>query len=416
MGAGISATALAARIHEKYSLEYQIGTGAFSDVYLSIDKTDQSKVAIKRVNILSALSLTRGIEALSNEVKVFKRIGCHENIVSLHCAYRHKNHYYFVMDGLLGGDLRKYLRLNGKISQRAISYITACIGSGLNHMHRRGVIHRDIKPENIVFDSKGIPYLTDFGISHIASNNSFVCEESSGTLPYLAPEVLTRTHKHAYHSDFWSLGITVYELLFGKRPFYPHVPMEFVNFAAYHYHNLWDNLPATTSPTALTAENPLPQQSLHNDKVTLIEDGKASVSLITPVPSTRSSIGCPEKVGQDLIDLVTGLLDVRIPERLGSMNRFEDFAFHSALIHFGCLRTYPSPLVVEDRRNALSGEVHKSFEPTPVDDLLQQFNPLIESELKKIFYVRPAAPRDDPLSSHSSIPQFVEHLTRHRSS
>ena len=181
-------------LHENYSIEYQIGKGGFSDVFLAIDKSKKMKVAMKRISISSALSHTSGLKALSNEIQIYKRIGDHENIVILHCAYRFKNHFYFVMDGLLGGDLRQYLHQNGSMSQRAICYVIACVGSALHHMHQRGVLHRDIKPENIAMDCKGTPYLTDFGVSYVAEDpSSLVCDDSSGTLAYLAPEVLTRT-------------------------------------------------------------------------------------------------------------------------------------------------------------------------------------------------------------------------------
>jgi hypothetical protein len=150
------------KIHKNLSMEYQIGEGGFSQVFLSTNKSDNAKVAVKQINILSALSHTRGLDALSNELQVFKRIGCHENIVKLHCAYRLKNYFYFVMDCLLGGDLRQYVHRNGRLSQQAICYMIASLGSGLHHMHQRGVFHRDIKPENIAFDQKGTPYLTDF--------------------------------------------------------------------------------------------------------------------------------------------------------------------------------------------------------------------------------------------------------------
>ena len=112
------------------------------------------------------------------------------------------------------------------------------------HIHRRTHTHihkqsrlislnhyRDIKPENILLDEAGHPYLTDFGISHIMDQDDTPCFLSSGTRQYIAPEVFTRNHAHGVASDFWSLGVVSYELLFQRRPFEKNCPLEFIEFA-----------------------------------------------------------------------------------------------------------------------------------------------------------------------------------------
>jgi serine/threonine protein kinase len=64
--------------------------------------------------------------------------------------------------------------------------------------------------------------------------------QSHGTKPYLAPEVLSPSHRHSYQSDFWSLGVVMYELLMGKRPYEEHVPKSFINFSENHHGCVWD--------------------------------------------------------------------------------------------------------------------------------------------------------------------------------
>jgi serine/threonine protein kinase len=418
------------KIHKNLSMEYQIGEGGFSQVFLSTNKSDNTKVAVKQINILSALSHTRGLDALSNELQVFKRIGCHKNIVKLHCAYRLKNHFYFVMDCLLGGDLRQYVHHNGRLSQQAICYIIASLGSGLHHMHQRGVFHRDIKPENIAFDQKGTPYLTDFGICHIttpdnSSSSALVSCESSGTLPYLAPEVLTKTHEHSYQSDFWSLGVMGYELLYGRRPFEPHVPLNFIYFVANQYRNDWDQ--------SQTPQQTLPLPFPHYN-VTLNEDGTVPPSLMVPIFPTRSSSGSrcasSEKVDQEMADLIRGLLDVRIPDRLGSMTQFEDFVCHPAFVQYGYhttlhLSTCPSPVLKEDWSGVLSDQIqHRTFKlqsSESVDAPDQKFDRLIECRLEKLFYVRGSgASTDEEVASDNLKTQHTSPLSpgrgRHTSS
>jgi serine/threonine protein kinase len=393
-----SSSSTSEKMHKNFTMQYQIGQGGFSEVFLSIGKSDNSKVAVKRINIISALSHTRGLEALSNELQVYKRIGSHENIVKLHCSYRLQNQFYFVMDCLLGGDLRQYLHHNGKLSQKAICYIIASLGSGLHHMHQRGVFHRDIKPENIAFDQQGTPHLTDFGICHLATsdNSSLVSRESSGTLPYLAPEVLTKTHEHSYQSDFWSLGVMAYELVYGRRPFEPHVPYHFIYFVANHYGYLWNDSHNSTTEHIQSSKSPLP---FPHYQVTFNEDGTVHPSLMVPLFPTRTSIchSASEKVDQSVMKLLKGLLDVRIPDRLGSIDQFEDFACHPAFVQYGYhtrlhLLTCVSPVLEEDWSGVLSSEIQnrtfKQQSSKSVDVPIQKFSQSIESTLEKLFYVR----------------------------
>jgi serine/threonine protein kinase len=379
-------------IHNNYSVIYQIGQGGFSDVFLATDKRNNVKVAMKRISMASVL--IRGLGALTNELQVYQRIETHQNIVSLQCAYRFKNHFYFVMDGLLGGDLRQYSYRNGNLSQRAISYVIACVGSGLHHMHLRGVFHRDVKPDNIVLDSRGTPYLTDFGISHLAKDSapsSLVCCHSSGTLPYLAPELLTVTHEHSYQSDFWSLGVMAYELLFKRRPFHPHVPMSFISFVANQYPHLWDQQHKGIPCAPSISEDP----TSHRSSITFNEDGTVPSSLIVSIPANRCTAGDQrEEVNAAMMGLVKGLLDVRITTRLGQVDQFDEFTHHSAFIHFGYHHPHflisASPLMEEDQSGVLSGEPPKrSFDQIHDDSSVPpSIDKSIEAELDKLFYVR----------------------------
>jgi len=434
MGGGISLNS-PSKIHSSLLFHSPIGQGGFSIVYLGRLKKNDNYIAIKKIHIKTTLKHSKGILALKNELNIFKKIGKHENIVKLHYAYRLDSFCYFVMDYLIGGDLRHFMLINGKLSQNSITYIISSLGSALHHLHMRGIMHRDIKPENIGFDIRGRPCLTDFGISFATdtSNPIMLSSESSGTLAYLAPEILTKTHDHSYQSDFWSLGVVAYELLYGKRPFDPHTPVNYIYFVANHYHKIWEYLhmsslsssssssssfswteqhifdhitqetsnyphtPNSISPIENSYNNynnntPLPFPEYH---VTLNPDGSLPESLIVPLALTRNYRDKiePEVISEEIIELLHGLLDVRIPERLGSMTNYNKFSQHSAFKMNGydnpkILGKVTSPILKEDWYGVLSGQSPtRSIRPkSDYDSFDDKFPTEVEEELKNFFY------------------------------
>ena len=87
---------------------------------------------------------------------------------------------------------------------------------GLQYIHKNRIIHRDIKPENLVFDERGYLFITDFGIARTwTSENS---KDTSGTPGYMAPEVMFRQN-HSYPADCFAIGVILYELIVGRRPY-----------------------------------------------------------------------------------------------------------------------------------------------------------------------------------------------------
>lgn len=167
------------------------------------------------------------------------------------------------MDLKTGGDLRYYLRKRKIFEEIDVVFYIACISSALTHIHSKNMIHRDIKPgdmilkyhiiklimyhfdikiinllylyyvENIILDEQGYPHLADFGVAHVQSTEDatyLVSTLASGTKQYLAPEVFCRAHIHGPESDFWSLGVVAYELLYSHRPFDKHCSVQFITY------------------------------------------------------------------------------------------------------------------------------------------------------------------------------------------
>ncbi|KAI8638234.1 kinase-like domain-containing protein [Parasitella parasitica] len=122
-----------------------------------------------------------------------------------------------VLDLMLGGDLRFHLDRLGVIPEEYVRFFAAEVAVSLHYLHSLNIIHRDVKPDNILLDEQGHAHLTDFNIA-TTINNEKPLTSVAGSFAYIAPEVL---QKRGYFAsvDWWSLGIVIYELLLGKRPF-----------------------------------------------------------------------------------------------------------------------------------------------------------------------------------------------------
>lgn len=137
------------------------------------------------------------------------------------------------MDYCSGGDLRYHLPYH-YYNEEETRFMVACILLALEYVHAQGVVHRDIKPENLVFDENGYLQVTDFGISRqfplltqdqggVPEQNAFDnliggIVDTSGTPGYMSPEAMCRL-PHGPVSDFFAVGVIVYEMMFRKRPY-----------------------------------------------------------------------------------------------------------------------------------------------------------------------------------------------------
>ena len=139
------------------------------------------------------------------------------NYPNLYFSFQDKDFLYLIIDYYPGGDLRFYLEQNIQFNEKQIKFFVANIVLSLRYLRLNNILHRDIKPDNLVFDKKGYLNLTDFGISKKVKNNKII-KDKSGTPGYLSPEVLTGKNQ-TFSSDYFSLGIIIYELIFLERPF-----------------------------------------------------------------------------------------------------------------------------------------------------------------------------------------------------
>lgn len=97
-----------------------------------------------------------------------------------------------------------------------LEFFVCCTLIALEYLHNSDVMHRDIKPENMVLEGDGYVRLTDLGIARLLAPNN--ADDTSGTPGYMAPEVMCRTD-HGIAVDYYALGVTAYEFMFGQRPY-----------------------------------------------------------------------------------------------------------------------------------------------------------------------------------------------------
>ena len=203
-----------------FQKEKYLGRGGFGHVWKVLFTKGDYYLAMKQISKIE-ISKKRFISNIFSERDILNYI-YNNHIVNLYATFQDEYYLYMIMDYLEGGDLRKHMK-EKIFNLKEIRFVAACIIIGLEFLHKKGIIHRDIKPENLIFDEKGFLRISDFGIairdniiSEIEKNN-----DKSGTPGYMAPEriINNRDINYSYSSDFFSLGVILYELIMLKKPF-----------------------------------------------------------------------------------------------------------------------------------------------------------------------------------------------------
>ncbi|XP_052443288.1 serine/threonine-protein kinase 32B [Carassius gibelio] len=197
-----------------------IGKGSFGKVCIVQKKDTKKMYAMKYMNKLKCVE--------RNEVRnVFKELQIMQNLehpflVNFWYSFQDEEDMFMVVDLLLGGDLRYHLQQNVHFTESTVKHYMCEIALALHYLCNKRIIHRDIKPDNILLDEHGHAHLTDFNIAAIVKED-LKATSIAGTKPYMAPELfqsLEGTHPgYSFAVDWWSLGITAYELLRGQRPY-----------------------------------------------------------------------------------------------------------------------------------------------------------------------------------------------------
>lgn len=196
-----------------YRILQLIGEGGMGGVYLAEDLELHRNVALKVVRP-GAGSTQPDSEALRKEGRAIAALN-HPNIVSVFDLIEHEGRLIMVMEWIDGVTLTSRL---GQVTPDELRCIAIELAAALAAAHQVGVIHGDIKPSNVIIGRDGRTRLLDFGIARRLEDSPAVTNDYSGTVPYMSPELL-RGASHSPQSDLWALGILLYELATGTRPF-----------------------------------------------------------------------------------------------------------------------------------------------------------------------------------------------------
>jgi len=200
---------------ERWRLERVLGAGGQGAVWLAFDSDLQERVAIK---VLTRPDSPTAVERLKREVRLGRRIR-HPNLVQIYELVDAGQSMAVVMEYLEGGSLSSRLQ-DGQMEISTIVTIAEALLAGLSCLHRQGIVHRDVKPSNVLFDGSGVPKLADFGtVKPITEKSDLTLTRGTvGTPAYMSPEQI-RGKDPGPPSDLYSLGVTLYHLLAGRRPF-----------------------------------------------------------------------------------------------------------------------------------------------------------------------------------------------------
>ena len=218
-------------VAERYELEELVGTGGMSSVFRARDRLLERPVALKILHP-HYVADPDYVERFRREARAVAQLA-HPNIVTVIDRGEQDGRQFIVFEYIDGENLKQVVNREGALPVRDAVELTIQVARALGYAHERGIVHRDVKPQNVILNEDGRAKVTDFGIARSVDVDGFTQTGTVvGTSDYIAPEQAQGREVDA-HTDVYSLGVVLYELLTGEVPFGGE---NFVAVAMQHVH------------------------------------------------------------------------------------------------------------------------------------------------------------------------------------
>jgi serine/threonine protein kinase len=203
-----------------YELLEEIARGGMGVVWKARQSSLNRIVAVKMI-LAGKLAGEAEVQRFRREAEAAANLQ-HPNIVAIHEVGEHDGQHYYSMDYVEGRDLGARVRESGPLPPARAAECLQTIAEAVHFAHQRGTLHRDLKPQNVLMDAAGVPRITDFGLAKFIERDDSLTKTDAtmGSPSYMPPEQAAgHLDQVGPHSDVYSLGAILYELLTGRPPF-----------------------------------------------------------------------------------------------------------------------------------------------------------------------------------------------------
>ena len=201
-------------VYEKLAL---LGRGTFSKVYQCVQMDSKQVFAIKIVS--KAFLVKNNLkEQFTKEIKIHFMME-HQNIIKLYKVFENRGNIFMVLEFSENGTIADLIERRKSLSEVEIRYYFRSMIEAVKYIHSKSIVHRDLKPANLIISSKMELKVADFGLANYileGQRRKTFC----GTPFFIAPEILNKKGGHSFEVDWWSAGVVLYNMAYGRCPFH----------------------------------------------------------------------------------------------------------------------------------------------------------------------------------------------------